>query len=654
MAMSEFPYQDAGLAVDERVADLLDRMTLDEKAGQLFHTLLRPGPDGTLAGGDPTRWGLADTRDLLDQKHMSHFNLIGPVVDAKMVATWHNNIQGHVLAHTRLGVPVTLSTDPRNHVDNSSNNNNNNSNNNNNVGTGFRAGIMSQWPGSLGLAALRDPGLARRFANVVRREYLALGLRVALHPQADVMTEYRWARVGSTFGEDAGLVSDLTVACIRGLQGEERAGVESVSTVTKHFPGAGPEMEGEDSHFTYGKEQVYPGGKFEYHLEPFRKAIEAGTRQIMVSSILSHLDYFFFFFSVRDQVADGGPGQPSYAMPVGTKYEQVGFGFNKAIITGLLREELGFDGIVLTDWGLITDGVIAGQEMPARAWGCEHLSEVERLVKILDAGCDQVGGEVRPDLVIQAVQEGLVSESRINQSVRRILKEKFVLGLFDDKRFVDVDKAGEIVGHPEFVALGRTCQREAFTILTSHGCIFPLPPSYNDKSFYIEGLDTDSLIQRGIRVVSDPAEADVALLRLKAPYEARSGGFEQRFHAGSLEFPTEEATRIAKIINTSPRSIIDVYLDRPAVLTPIVEAQTRALAQNSKGRGSVLMVNYGSDADAFLDVCFGIGDSIPRGKLPFDLPRSMEAASSSREDVPFDTKDPLFKFGHGLTFPSRN
>lgn len=261
-------YRDASLPVEARVSDLLSHMTLAEKAGQLFHNLLHPGPQGRLAGSD-SPYGIEDTESLLGDKLMSHFNLIGAVTDPKLVATWHNNLQQYVLDHTRLGIPVTLSTDPRSHFDN-------------NVGTGFRAGMLSQWPGPFGLAALRDLTLAKRFADVVRREYVALGIRVALHPQADLTTEYRWARVGSTFGEDAGVASDLTLACIEGLQ-RESFGAESVSTTTKHFPGAGPEMDGEDSHFTYGKEQVYPGGNFEYHLEPFRKAIRAGTRQIMVS-----------------------------------------------------------------------------------------------------------------------------------------------------------------------------------------------------------------------------------------------------------------------------------------------------------------------------------------------------------------------------------
>ena len=116
-------------------------------------------------------------------------------------------------------------------------------------------------------------------------------------------------------------------------------GRESVAAMTKHFPGGGPQKDGEDPHFAYGREQVYPGQQMEYHLQPFRAAIDAGTSQMM----------------------------PYYGMPVGTEWPEVGFAFNKPVITTLLREELGFDGIVCTDWGLIGDSVILGQPMPARA-----------------------------------------------------------------------------------------------------------------------------------------------------------------------------------------------------------------------------------------------------------------------------------------------
>lgn len=343
-------------------------------------------------------------------------------------------------------------------------------------------------------------------------------------------------------------------------------------------------------------------------------------------------------------------------MPVGTKYEKVAFAFNKGVITGILRSELGFDGIVCTDWGLITDVVLLGQDMPARAWGCENLSELERVIKIIDAGCDQFGGESRPELVIEAVRSGLVEESRIDQSVRRLLTEKFVLGLFDDRRFVDVEKAATTVGNSSFMQLGSETQRRAFTVLINDNNSLPISQQVGQGSkVYIEGLQGESASKRGLTVVSSPDEADIALLRLQAPYEPRPGGFESKFHAGSLEFPPAEVDRVCKIIRNVRLTVIDIYLDRQAVLTPLVEVQRQINEQRGKAGsteqgGSALMVNFGADDEAFLDVCFGVGDAMPQGKLPFDLPRSMKAASQSREDMPFDTVDPLFRFGAGLRY----
>jgi len=110
---------------------------------------------------------------------------------------------------------------------------------------------VSQWPEPLGLAALRSVELVQRFADIARQEYLALGFRLALHPQVDLAREPRWSRIGATFGEDATLTSELAVAYVRGFQGTE-VGPTSVSTMTKHFPGGGPQLDGEDPHFAYG------------------------------------------------------------------------------------------------------------------------------------------------------------------------------------------------------------------------------------------------------------------------------------------------------------------------------------------------------------------------------------------------------------------
>ncbi|OLN81862.1 putative beta-glucosidase C [Colletotrichum chlorophyti] len=586
-------YKNASYCIDERVEDLIKRMTIEEKAGQLFQVQLTQGPNGTLDPGNVTA-RRNSTDNMIGDKFMTHFNLVGDINDAREVAELVNRVQQRAL-DTRLGIPVTLSTDPRHHFTE-------------NIGTGFRAGVFSQWPETMGLAALRDPHLVRTFAEVAREEYIAVGIRAALHPQVDLATEPRWARLGNTWGEDVNLTSELLVEYIKGLQGE-KLGPHSVTTVTKHFPGGGPMENGEDSHFTYGKNQTYPGKNFAHHLIPFKAAIAAGARQMM----------------------------PYYSRPIGTKYDPVGFSFNKQIVTDLLRNELGFQGIVVTDWGLITDTVIRGQDMPARAWGLENTTELERVARILDAGCDQFGGEQRTELVVQLVKEGVVAEERIDVSVRRLLREKFILGLFDNP-FVDPEAAARVVGNDYFARLGNDAQRRAYTLLSNKENILPLKQITTDTKFYIEGFNATFLEGRNLTVVKTPEEAHLALLRLEAPYEPRPGGFEAAYHAGSLEYSDEEKARQAAIYSTVP-TIVDVIMDRPAAVPEVIES------------ASAVFASFGSGTDAFLDVVFGI--SAPEGKLPFDLPRSQKAVEESKEDLPFDTKDPVFKFGHGLRYASK-
>ena len=183
------------------------------------------------------------------------------------------------------------------------------------------AGAMSEWPEPLGLAALRDPERIREFADIARQEYVAVGIRSSLHPQIDLTTEPRWGRQFHSFGNDAAFVADVAAAYIDGFQRRPELGPDSVATMAKHFPGGGPQRDGEDPHFPYGREQVYPGGRFDEHLVPFRRAIEAGTSALM----------------------------PYYGMPIGLELdgepvEEVGFGFNRQILTGLLRQRLGYDG----------------------------------------------------------------------------------------------------------------------------------------------------------------------------------------------------------------------------------------------------------------------------------------------------------------------
>ncbi|GIH18009.1 glycoside hydrolase family 3 protein [Rugosimonospora africana] len=583
------PYRDPGLSVARRTEDLLGRMTLQEKAGLLFHTMIVMGPGGTLAPADPHA-GLLSARDMVVGLGMSHFNLIGSA-PARQMARWHNRVQD-LAAGTRLGIPVTLSTDPRHACSDNPN-------------TAVMAGPFSQWPEPLGLAATRDAALVERFADTVRQEYLAVGLRLALHPQVDLATEPRWPRVVGTFGADADLACVLVRAYLRGLRAAT-LGPDGVAAMTKHFPGGGPQKDGEDPHFRYAREQVYPGGRFDEHLAPFAAAVAAGTSQLM----------------------------PYYGMPVGTRYEQVGFGFNRDVITGLLRERLGFDGIVCTDWGVLTDAEFEGQVRPARAWGVEHLTPHERARKALEAGVDQFGGEARPDLVVDLVRTGQVSEHRLDASVRRLLREKFRLGLFDS-RYVDEDRAACTVGRADLRAAGLAAQHASATLLTNAGrdsaAHLPLRPGLR---VYCENLAPGTLASTAT-VVDDPARAEVAILRLAAPYEPRPGPIESYFHAGGLEYPPGELARIRAITDTVP-SIVDIYLDRPAVLTPLA------------ADAATLLVTFGIGDGALVDVL--TGRAAPGGRLPFDLPGSAEDVGSGRPDVPFDAPEPLFRYGHGLTW----
>ena len=279
--------------------------------------------------------------------------------------------------------------------------------------------------------------------------------------------------------------------------------------MTKHFPGGGPQADGEDAHFPYGKDQVYPGGRFDDHLRPFESAFAAGTAQIM----------------------------PYYGRPLGTDLEPVGFGFNKGVITDMLRGRYGFDGVVCTDWALVSDTTMPdGSIWLAKAWGVEELDAADRLAKIVEAGCDQLGGESLPELLVELVRSGRITESRIDESARRILRDKFRLGLFDDP-YVDPDAAARICGSDEFRAAGLDAQRRSIVLLANDG-VLPLAAG---TKVYVDGLPAAAAAAYG-EVVAAPADADVAIVFRPAPFEPRTDTFiESVFHAGRLEYTAGRA-----------------------------------------------------------------------------------------------------------------
>ena len=644
-------YEDWRLPIDQRVADLVSKMTMEEKAGLMFHASIQGamGPDGEVlnemrsfgggaAGGarPPEPTGIArairgrtNPYDVTSTDNAPASELIlkrgirwavirpgqeTPEITAKFV----NNLQ-QIAEGSRLGIPMTPSDNSRNGIRQSF--------------MGVQMGgessdaagkrSPSKWPDQLGLSAIGDPEAVREYARTAAREMRAMGLRVILGPQADVATEPRWNRISGTFGDDADWDAKLVTAYVEGFQGKQ-IGTDSVITVTKHFPGDGPVKDGLDPHNAYGKWTIYPAGQFDYHLIPWKAAIQAGTGAVM-----------------------GG-----YMIPAGK--DTVGANFSRVIMTDLLRDQLGFMGVAITD---------TLRSMP---WGVEQLSQKDRHKKMVLAGVDQILSDNDPKYVIQCVKEGSISESRLDVSARRILRVMFQLGLFENP-YVDPEKAKELVGDERSVAAGHLAQSRAMVLLKNDKSLLPAAVG---KKVYVENVSKAMAAKYG-EVVDDPKRADVAVIRISTPaivypfgggfgFGGGGGGGRPGGRGGEGRAPgavtgtvnvqtvlgntlayTGSANQaqldaVLKLAASGVPVVVCVDMDRPTILTEFIDQVSGVFAV------------FGADDSALLDVVFGKQKAT--GKLPFDLPSDMPSVTAQAADAAHDLEDPLFRFGFGLKY----
>ncbi len=580
------PYEDYRVTTTDRVEDLLSQMTLEEKVGQMFHPPVLIEPDPLFRVFLEAMNAGTSIEELISRKSLTHFNFYGGA-SPENIAKRLNELQG-IAERTRLGIPLSISSDPVHEVPR---------------GGGiasFTLGGVSKWPSQLGFAAGRDANMLETFGKVAAAEYRAMGFTTALHPMSDMATEPRWARNFGTFGSNADLSAEMTVAYMKGFQGNGLSD-QSVMTMVKHFPGGGPQLNGLDPHLKSGESQVYPGENFEYHLAPFIAAIENDMRVVM----------------------------PYYGIPTAQTDEDVAMAYNRYILTDLLRDELGFEGVVCTDWGVVT----------GRIWGVEALTIEERYLKSVEAGVDQYGGESDPEYIVDLVRDGALSEARIDESVRRILKNKFDLGLFEEP-FVDETAITELVNLPEYTALGMQAQRNAVVLLDNETAQLPLAAK---TRIFVDGLEPSVAANYGT-VVNTPEEADVVLMFLNTVFNGtQPAGTDRtldkmlasRFPDTNLAF-SDEILAKAKSYSELSQLVTLVDLNRPAVLTEL------------KDMSSALVGTFGVSDEAMLDVVFGRHN--PSGKLPFELPSSMAEVEAQLEDVPDDTANPLFPFGWGLRY----
>ena len=578
-------YEDYRLDTAQRVEDLISQMTLEEKVGTLFHPPVTINPDWMFRLYSLFVDGGKLTESEIINQHIIHFNLYGNPKPERL-AKRLNSLQ-KIASRSRLGIPVTISSDPIHEVPN---------------GGGvasFSLDGFSKWPSQLGLAASQDPSLVKQFAEIAREEYLAVGIRTALHPMADLATEPRWARNFGTFGSDNVLSSKLTMAYMDGFQGET-IDSQSVMTMVKHFPGGGPQENGLDPHLFSGRNQIYPGNMFDYHVKPFIDAINNNLAVIM----------------------------PYYGIPVNQTSENVAIGFNKDLLTTLLRDELGYKGVICSDWGIIN----------GRHWGVGDLSIEERYIKAIDAGIDQFGGEKDTEVVIELVKKGLMPLSRIDASVKRILKNKFDLGLFDNP-YVEVDQVKSRVNTERNIKLGKEAQKQSMVLLKNDSTL-PLEKNIN---IFVDGFNAKSIVHGN--VVSDIKDADVIVSYVHTVFNGNQPSGIDRlvdnvlssiFPNQDLNFSPEILEKLEEFSSIKPLIVI-VDLNRPAILDSINQMS------------SALVGTFGVDESVIFETLFG--ESKPTGKLPFEIPSSMKEVNEQLEDVPDDTMNPTFKFGFGLTYP---
>ena len=585
-------YEDWRLSPEKRAADLLSQMDIDEKVGFMIISQINMGPQGTAELNERDQVtnrnnftgeaadesiNVSGTTKGIMERHLRHF-ILRANAPARLMAEWANNVQ-EVAEGSRLGIPAIFASNPRNHVavDNS-------------LGLNVGNSYFTQWPGTLGLGATNDPELIYQFAKSAAAEWAACGIRKGYMYQLDLCTEPRWSRIEGTFGEDADRVAVIAEQLVKGFQGEE-LGPGSVALTMKHFPGGGPELNGWDSHYSYGMNLVYPGDNFDYHIKPFKAAVDAGVSGIM----------------------------PYYARPHETKYEEVGSAFNYGLLTDLLRNTLGFKGLVNSDTGPINN-------MP---WGVEDLTYQERYAKAIAAGTDLFSGGADIKNLKATYDAGMITDEQINTAVTRLLIEKFKMGLFENP-YVDPDKAEATANCEEFRNMAETAFRKSIVLMRNEGSVLPLKKG---MKIYVERVDAGGAHTAvtvpdnkwDVEFVDKPAKADAVVFWVFPGMAGRGGGF------------LGGASGNAPISNLLSANNIDVkYMNTMAINKPTVVAvncsRPWVLSELNGGAAKAWIATFGTTLPALLDVVTGKFN--PVGKMPFGLPSSQQAVENNKEDVP--------------------
>ncbi|MDV7138345.1 glycoside hydrolase family 3 N-terminal domain-containing protein [Maribacter sp. TH_r10] len=678
------PYEDWRLSADERAKDLASKMTLEDIAGLMLYSSHQSIPGASHGfgssnyGGKPFPESGAKASDLSDEQmkflkedHLRHV-LITKVETPAIAAQWNNNAQAYVEG-IGFGIPVNTSSDPRHGSDSYAEFN---------AGAG---GAISMWPGTLGIAASFDPMLMQKFGEIASKEYRALGIATALSPQIDLGTEPRWSRFDGTMGEDPDMATDMARAYVDGFQSSEDGdwGLESVNAMVKHWPGGGPEEGGRDAHFGYGAYAVYPGKNIKDHMQTF---IEGA-------------------FKLDGPTQKAAAVMPYYTISSG-EGEKVGNGFNKYLITDVLRGEYGYDGVLCTDWAITRD-ISAVDKFEGKSWGVETISVAERHYKAIEAGMDQFGGNNAMGPILEAYKMGVAEHGetymrqRFEASAVRLLKNIFRVGLFENP-YLEITETEKTVGNPEFMTAGFEAQLRSVIMLKNQNKVLPIKtkkkvfiskryiaPSTNWWGVVtpekIESPFNNEVVAKYFEIVESADEADFAMVGINSPdggvgydkadldkggngyvpislqyspYTATharetslAGGspfedFTNRSYKGK-SVKTNNTTDMALVNDTKSKMgnkpvIVVVHVSKPMVFSEIEKS------------ASAILIHMGVQDQALLEIISG--NIEPSALLPFQMPVDMKTVETQFEDVPRDMEPyedadgNLYDFAFGLNW----
>lgn len=511
-------YEDWRLTPEERARALTDQLPVDVMAGLMIESFqVRTEENGEISD--------EVTKMVVDEGIRTF--LIRNSGRLKDRVTWFNNLQALTEANDAWGIPSTLSTDPKNGSAGSAED-----------AAGSET-ATSGWPSSLGLAATFDSEQAFLMGQIIADEYRALGIGVALSPQIDLATEPRWSRFSGTFGENSNLVGDFSEAMVSGMQStwngtgtdaeDEGWGADSVIAMVKHFPGDGSAEAGRESHNNYGKYNVYPGHNLEEHLHAFERTFNlehsiTGTAAAVMPSYSIAYDEFG---------------------PIG---ESVGSGFSAYKLLNLLRDKLGFGGLICADWEITEN----------KQWGLETQGYEERYVTALKNGLNQFGGlyfkygvedayetgslmlnqkeNAYPSFhhhageVAEGVDGAAVIEDLFRESTYLVLENHFKLGLFEDA-YLSWEESQQAVNNLEYAQAGFEAQKASVVMLKNKGNVV-VPAAEEKKTVYIPmeintGSVTDAI---GNNTLAAHAKGDWSLI-----------GYEELTFDGALAYSFDPA-----------------------------------------------------------------------------------------------------------------